>query len=578
MLIRGHLIPIYRDGEFQNIDEIENPEKVMERFLNSICSIMKDLMKDQLPIDNEEKVKIFNDLIIIAIYYALWKNRRESFIHLIAKIVKKDLKDIRNRVSLIFTEERTNAIIDAYYKLPADTRPGLNTSSLLIHMVMTSTLVTCYAESMAEMEKLDRELLRTASLFHDIGKPLDWPNHAEMSKNEFIKRFEDFFDNEYLRRIGNCIANHHKTSDIPFYNYLIKCDRFASQNDRMREVVIDLLEEDMGDWIKNEHDFHKNYKKWNELRPRFKELTKKFLDKYKDYEFKYKTILPKGEYFALLIGDMRQIKKYVDNVNKLSELCGASYIVEDVINNKIPLKLYELGLPPECILMVGGGNILIIVPGKNAENIANTLENAFKEETKGGAKLVAKYIKFGFTENTFNEIYMQLNLELRNFKNELKDITVPIIPGSLQLCESCGSNYVPNFSEFGGQKLHYCPACLHKLSRGLDIYGKTRWSQFKDAVGIEWNEIMNKFLEFLAGVPPEKIKEYNQKIKSDAENAKKLTLSSPNLGILVADGNLMGEFMAKTTTITELVEKNIRISNAVNNAFEKIYDELEKES
>jgi hypothetical protein len=85
---------------------------------------------------------------------------------------------------------------DSVYRLgllrcvPADTRPGLNTSALVIHSILTSAIAyIAHIERAKHAPAWLVEASRLASLLHDVGKPLAWYRTFKMG--EYVSHVDD---------------------------------------------------------------------------------------------------------------------------------------------------------------------------------------------------------------------------------------------------------------------------------------------------------------------------------------------------------------------------------------------------
>ena len=87
----------------------------------------------------------------------------------------------------LFEREKLEDLVELLlYSVPADTRPGLNHSSLLLHDSLSSAIAYSFAVEELLRRRLETppiivHVLRIASLLHDVGKPLEYERHVERS-------------------------------------------------------------------------------------------------------------------------------------------------------------------------------------------------------------------------------------------------------------------------------------------------------------------------------------------------------------------------------------------------------------
>lgn len=583
--IRGYFIPKYnkKTSEFEHVQNISNKTNLLKNYLKVLKETFKLFFNEK--IDNESSLKEINDLYVLLTYGSLsipWKDM--VFTWLRKKF--KDKINISDFKDSLFKE--FSKITKEFYDIfPADDRPGLNTSSLLIHSISTSALATSifnYHKNLEKFNPIEIQYIRTSSFFHDIGKPISRKNHISNSVDLFKEYFTDIFSEEVLNIIVNTIKNHHKANPSGITRYVRWGDVLSSASDRLTNLTINILSEKLNG-IKenfNNKDF------WEQYENKIQELTKYYLEKLISQENKVDIKFQKEGEIALIRGDVRHIHEYIDHVNTLAELRNSSslldytltmYLVEKLLENE------EFGLNPENIIYSSGGNILLFSSGNKSEKISEFLEGIFYNAMKEGLEITVDFIYFDRTyKGSFGDLYSKLANKIGAKKNDLVYTRKsPIIFGSARLCESCGKNFASKQITFESEEeseiMYYCNSCHYKydLINHEDPYIQNQciqhfWELYikkehKDILQKwSWKDISPFIMEFISGVSLEKIK--NKK-----ENPTKI-LPPNKLAVINSDGNLIGEFIAKSISLSDLYSRIIHISNTMIEIFSEIEDKL----
>lgn len=103
-----------------------------------------------------------------------------------------------------------------FYAVPADTRPGLNATSLLVHLLLVSGAAASIAR--AKLAKtaegkscsLDIPVIRLAGLLHDAGKPLDPAAHVQAGLDAARRLLEGLVPGFVLEAVLGLIESHHR--------------------------------------------------------------------------------------------------------------------------------------------------------------------------------------------------------------------------------------------------------------------------------------------------------------------------------------------------------------------------------
>ncbi len=586
--IRGYFIPKFdpKNSKFFNYEDITLKIGILEEYFKELIKVFQYFFKEK--ISNISDLKKLNDLYVLLTYSALskpWENMVFTWLNQFKK-KKNEIESFKNEILPSFYE-----ITRKFYELfPADDRPGLNTSSLLIHAISTSALATClFIDERGDkiIDSKDYQIIRTSSFFHDIGKPFSKKNHVSMSVELFKKYFNEILSDDLLNPILSNIEQHHNDKVSGLSRYIRLGDRLSSASDRLQSLVkstlsglIEGLDENF-----DKHDF------WEKNEEKIAELTKIFLERVENQNLKFNEEenldfeKPSGQ-IALIRGDVRKIHDYIDNVNTMAELRNSSSLLDYILTTHLVNKLLEeekLGINPENIIYSSGGNTLIFSCGKFAEQIARFIEEEFYNAMKGGLTLYADYIFFDYDyKGTFGDLYDKLALKMGFKKNNLINFrNNPVILGFSKLCNSCGKALATIEIKFPDEEktLKYCEKCEFKrnlkgsITEISELTLQKRWEsdltpKYENILkSYDWDIVGPFLMEFISGISLDDIVKHKTLGK---------TLPSSKVAIINADGNLAGEFISKANSLSDLYERIIHISNSIIESFDEILDSIKE--
>jgi len=585
-IVKGAIIPVKIGSEFKNHEIIENELDIFKKFINRVIKQIKKLLPK---VETCEDLKKFNDAFVYFIEGCYSRIRRNVSEKMLSGLFQKDYA--------AFTDffETNQKLAREFLKIPSDTRPGPNISSLWVHLRTTSALAaSCYVHHTEEQGFVPENLekLRFASLTHDFGKPFKRDKHVSAIDDAFDEFFKGYINDRFLADVRNGIKKHHSRKiledleDAPLYRHLIRADRSSSSQDRvlglMRDVIPMIYGSKYDDVLKDKN-IHK-FDEWAKISDDIPEMTEKITRKIRENSIhKRFPPLTKDPEVALIIGDARRIKQYVDDSKKLKEIKGAAIILDESLTvgyknratyelNGIIPAIQVFKVQPESIVFFGGGNIILFGPFSRAKKIEKEIENAFRNANGEGINIITSSKSFSLDDQfTFGLFYKQLLMQLGTKKMELCEEPVEkIIEGHVKICSSCQRNAA--IKENTEDDL--CKACSYKRKKASDMNFPNsfanKWKQLNlkpPWIGSNNKDGASMFIqEFLAGWSQEDI---NQAIQGDKQ--KKMSLA-----IIKADGNLMGEFFGKTISITELVEKSILTDIAMEKCLEEVKVILDK--
>ncbi|MEM2960282.1 MAG: HD domain-containing protein [Candidatus Bathyarchaeia archaeon] len=554
-LVRGVLDAFTNNGD----RKITSPSE-LSLFLDSLVAYFKSLVFiDPIPPEAGFSAKIL-PVSLQALY--LYLSRRE----LLSKSgVKPYSKEGLNRLeevikyagetAKLYSDEKRRKFYDVI-RFPADTRPGPNTSSLLIHSLTASALASTYYINKNGMGE-NLTVVRLAAIFHDIGKLLDWQKHEEVSSKKLEELFDMYIDG-YARKLVSEASELISNNKHPLREFLNYGDRNSSELDRVVTLFFKVIrnsplykdlenclkdygkagfEEAYNDWI-----FWDNYVKEDLVKRLTEEFCKRasMMDEENPIFAEEGKIIDENVIFIRI--DVRRIQQFI-KVNNLWAMNGASRLIDMILYVGIPAYLVDvLNLPLENILYFGGGNETLVLPrgliGENKERIHLLAEHFNNEFFKGSSSRIV----FGASPfySNFRSINSEIDRELAAKKIRY-DGQQDVNPNIYEICDFCGRAPATQLSD---KEERICTLCGEKLQFGGIQHFRAR----SDFLGLNWKELSNYVIEYIAGHSTQGPKPGEEYL---------------NLSMVKFDGMLIGQIMSSSISLTDACERSFRIDLSV---------------
>jgi HD superfamily phosphodiesterase len=425
---------------------------------------------------------------------------------------------------------------------PADSRYPFFVSSLGCHLLTTSAVAFCLAKEKG-VENENVHLLRIAALTHDLGKLRDIPRHEEstleiLEETGFLKilgesahLLKDMIlchESDLLeKRLEEAeeVRRKQLESSRNLFEILQMADKFSAGMDRLLEAIGEKepkrLPPNRGDLEQMKEELEKRVAK---IREGLREKPPEKLQP------------PTEGPLCLVCIDVRSVQAFVAQGGKLHDLRGGSRVIEDTFPEAKKIVVEKGMIPPEAFLIDKGGRLVFLCSSNSTEKVIENVTEVFR---KRGLKTSSSRIPFDPAKDIdFSTLWQTLSCGLLISKYTEKPAGGGLLWGYLERCQACKERKFE--VEDRGDKL--CAVCESKREKGREIFAKV----FAELVegDPELIKLRENLPEFIAGTTVARLME-------------RRTL--PNLSILRADGNLVGELFARCMSFTQLLEMCSRL-------------------
>ena len=572
-LIKGVLDAFTNNGK----EKIRSPEE-LSLFLDSLVAYFKSLafIDPISPRSNSARILPVS-CTLLYMYLNQYKLLKESGIVPYEKEGLSKLEELSKywgEIAKLYTEEKVDKFYDVL-RFPADTRPGANTSSLLIHSLTASALASTYYINQTNRRGADDNLLitRLSAIFHDIGKFLDWRKHEELSNERMKQLFDEYVDG-YAKGLVLEACELIRDSDHPLRAFLSYGDEKSSELDRIVPLFNEVIKKsplykDLENCLRSyarergvEVSLEKAFMDWSFWTDYVKEdlvrkLTEEFCKRASAIDEENVVFAEKGKIvdediiFARI--DLRRIQQFV-RMNNIWATGGASRLIDLILYVGIPAYLVDfLKLPLESILYFGGGNETIIFPKRSIhedkEDVYQLVKH-FNDEFFKGSPTKMVYGTSPFYSN-FRSINSAIDRELAAKKIGY-DGPRDVSPNIYEKCEFCGTAPATQLSDRGEM---ICDLCKEKLQLGKIWHFRVR----SELLGLDWSKLSSYIVEYIAGHSAEGPKPGEEYL---------------DLSMLKFDGILIGQIMSSSISLTDACERSFRIDLSVKRGIRRFMEKL----
>jgi hypothetical protein len=358
-----------------------------------------------------------------------------------------------------------------WLRLPADSRPRLNRSTLAYHSLLVSGFACAMVRAALEAGKQIPELLRfqlpseqsehlldveelihftrVGALCHDFGKHPP-KEHNQRGKQQVQQLFAELLDEPVVNHLSDIALRHHTSlyyrlrGETPLDlldNFIACADTLASGADRP------LPGTEGHDPVASATEF-------------------------------FRSELGDERALSLISADTDRVKSYVFETAKLPEVRGASALLTELNECEIASLLWEkFPLPSECLLYAAGGSALIVAPTTLAKDIAEDIQRLYLRYT-GTATISVVHRPTSPQEwvrgveasgGNFGNLAKWIGYDLRRAKESRAFYHVLDAPPHARRCDSCevrpATQQMTRFQS-GEEEKWVCDVCARKRKWG----------------------------------------------------------------------------------------------------------------
>ncbi|RLC92546.1 MAG: hypothetical protein DRI79_00260 [Chloroflexi bacterium] len=293
---------------------------------------------------------------------------------------------------------------------------------------------------------------------------------------------------------------------------------------------------------------------------------------------------------ALFSADVDKVKEYVFESTRLPEIRGASMILDKLnlgwprsdykqgdsrqpknvrevfLQARLPTRYHKQDKNPDCIVYVGGGSLLALVPIALAEILKKEIEALYARETcVATITCVWQPVAADDVQKCLDDLMARQSLLLRRAKEEKDPLPFFEAIPPARRCQSCGIRPAAEPSETRPELRWLCRPCKKKVEQSKKHRGKNQWTQ--------------KFVsELLAGRldcdPKAYLNGYEPTAQTfdsvqSADNLEEIAQASQDnktIGFIYADGNGIGCLVEGSKTIGDYRRKSCILHRAMRQA------------
>lgn len=622
---KSFILPYRYDGD-EIVDVLKVDEDIVKDWKKMLSNLHEFLIEGltyggSANLSEVEKIELINDLISIFLKIPLLRELLPTIVPSPLKLylfyrlnetlsfeelkIKEDILDYvyafyDRTVKERFTQTAISRFFDnielcelverCWFRIPADTRPGLNTCGLIPHILLSSAI----AWALAVKEGLSRSevaIITLATLLHDLGKPIRYTDHVNASKEIAKELLQGLLSREIINEVVRLIELHHADEPSIKVEIIRKADQISSRIDRLYNLFKNLLKDELEKLSKETGiDIYRGYESkdyawdvWEKLhrvKPEaIMELSKTFVRKIRESLEDFRTVVRVAEVknvegVLMCLADIGSIQEFIMTASRLRVVAASSLVVDTLTISLIPLEIQKSTLPKyriplSNIVYAAGGVVEFIIPENIYGNVLRVLDGLNKITSKINLPIrVASTVLKDYYPETILELAAEIQLAKLKVDSSRQHIMLNRSKEVRNLCRICYSR--PPTTEVqtpeGIEKT--CRICRRLYEIGSEIHFKPRYESDTVVFGHlvsprklfkrEWDAISRYILEVIAGHDDEELEKLEER-----------RIEYRDLAVIKLDGNLIGPFMASSVSLTDACERSARIDLALKKALDK---------
>jgi len=503
--------------------------------------------------------------------------------------------------------ELSDILESCWLLIPADTRPVLNTASLISHLLLTSAIAWSMAINRGIESRRDLALLRLAALLHDIGKPFNYREHVRASLEVAERLLSRLLPDRDVKTISKIIEEHHYPK-TELGNIVKHADAFASAIDRLRRLLgygyFKSIKEKLEDAARalNYDGLDKAFNDWDFWRRVYEEydrdlirnLSEEFVKSVRKITKNFTITLPENETtkeeskgIGIVLVDVGGIQNFIYRSHSLRQVAAASLVIDSLVMAYMVAYLqYTLGvkywLPYEALLYTAGGNVELLVPYTLVETIKNRISKlgGYLMKSYGISLRIANTELYENYARTIRELMAMISIKKMHVVYEKYCASIPtdLERGVRKVCQFCFAE-VPTMkisTPEGG--VEACKICGELNDIGLNIHFKEKYESEisicgkiyrpEDVFDIPWDDegayirASERIMEIISGHDLSELQELGR------------LAEMRNIAVIKVDGTLIGSLMATCLSIADAYERSARIDLALKRSIEDAVKEV----
>lgn len=320
-----------------------------------------------------------------------------NFLESLGKKGENMTKLLAEVMMLLSDYETLDRGVRGFLLSPEDTRPGLNTSSVLAHLLITSGLVRPINDALSNVLGQDIALAEIVAMVHDIGKLIDYRRHVKAGM-DFLREIKLEVLAKYVERHHDPMSNVMKVVNL--------ADRIASNIDRelgiardaVRNAINNLASEGKvvdkdalinladrwfgGDWDAGDEFVRTLSKGSPDEESLLREFHRIVINEMNKLRAEAGVGGIGGGNIYLCTVDIGGIQRLINRGSRLRVITGASYLVRIINEVSIPLALISSGVGVSSIIVLKGGNVTFLTSSNNVGEVTKIINELGNELTR----------------------------------------------------------------------------------------------------------------------------------------------------------------------------------------------------